>query len=172
MKKYLTEDFYKANEFEAGIFYGEKNLNFEFLVVRFPDPSGTVDLKIPVCITEKCDEEMIAEIDGQKSNNLTGIKIFNGVKNGSMVYLTLSSVNEAKLVGDYESFRKSHDDVGSYVHEAFGWGELTTSTVMENFNIILSGKFLEEPLVFAPIFDLDKLIKDKITSFPAAIKIK
>ena len=115
---------------------------------------------------------MIAEIDGQKSNNLTGIKIFNGVKNGSMVYLTLSSVNEAKLVGDYESFRKSHDDVGSYVHEAFGWGELTTSTVMENFNIILSGKFLEEPLVFAPIFDLDKLIKDKITSFPAAIKIK
>lgn len=175
MKAYLTDDFYDANEFEAGIFYGEKNLNFELLVVRFPNSTGTVDLKFPVCISEKCDEPAISETRGTTENIFTGKEVFDSVKKGSMVYINITSINSNDITflfgGDYIKFRNS-EVTGQSIHEAFGWGEHLVSTVNEYFNINMLGKPLSEPFVVAPIFDSDKLLIDKIAPVPASIKIK
>jgi hypothetical protein len=172
MKTYLTPEYYKASEFEVGVLYGEDNFNFEFLVVRFPNPTGTVDLKIPICITEKPDEPMITEVYGMTgSNTLSGNELFKKVQNGSMVYFTITSINDINVIGgDLVSFKKSRQSASLDFSIAFGFGELTTYAVMENFNIRLSGRFIKEPVVFAPIFDFEKLSKDKI--FPPANGIK
>ena len=173
MKTYFTPNFYKASEFEVGVLYGEDNFNFEFLVVRFPNPTGTVELKIPICITEKPDEPMIAEIYKMTSKDLSGNEIFKRVQNGSMVYLSYSSLNDINLIGgSLENYKKTRQGALFDFFIAFGFGELTTYTFVEHFNIRLSGRFLKEPDVFAPIFDFEKLSKDKITPPPIGMKIR
>jgi hypothetical protein len=145
----------------------------EFLVVRFPNPTGTVELKIPICITEKPDEPMIAENYGMTSNTLSGNELFKGVKNGSMVYFTISSLNDINIIGgDFVNYKKTRQSVLIDFFLAFGLGELTTSTVMENFNIRLSGRILKEAVGFVPIFDYEKLSKDTIAPVPVSIKIR
>ena len=162
LEGYLVPNFPKLSEDQAGIFFGGKNLVFEFLKIRLPTSMDPIEFLLPICVAGKCDITTIGNISGEK--------ILQSTPLGSMIYVSFTSVNDITFASDINQRRNEGPALSA--NSAFGFGEHLSSLLKRYFNIYLTGTPLTYPDIAAPIFDTEKLVIDHILPFPANIKTR
>ncbi len=175
LSPYLSESFAAMTEDEAGIFYGGNHLVYEIMVVRVPTSNGFVDLKVPVCPVDYCnDPKLTLGYFISPSGGSTSVqKILEASRPGSMVYFTLTGSSNETVVSK-ESYLEVYKKIPLVVSNfrAFGNGDLNYQTLSRYFNLNLLGNYVADLLGANSIFDVSALSEMNYLSLPDGFLMK
>lgn len=173
LEPYLSENYANMSEAELGIFYGGNNLIYQVMIVRVPTGNGSVDLKIPLCPTEYCDnsEMTTSFLVGSNGRLITGGGVLEEIDSGSMVYLNYTNFTSESVIP--RDFWVS-EHVGHVVRvanfRAFGNGDLVNQTLSSRFpDLGLVGQYVSDIFGIQSMFDLSKLSESGFLPVPGGI---
>lgn len=163
LSPYLSESFAAMTEDEAGIFYGGNHLVYEIMVVRVPTSNGSVDLKVPVCPVDYCNdpELIVGYFIGHSGGIIPVQKVLEASSQGAMVYFSdIAYTNESLITKEFMLEIYKQQPSGLSIARAFGNGDLNYLTLGRHFNLNLRGNYVSDIYGVNSIFDMSALSQE------------